>query len=243
MLEQIQHHQATAGFQDIPRSFQRSGRFLRMVQGLAEQGQIHRAGFNGRRFDVAQAVFQIVQPVFARQLLPQLHHAGGVIHGDHLFGAGGDELGNETFPGSQVRHYVIVQNAEQCSGQRFPGTAWRVVLAQTAHYFVKIGLGAVFALVQDNLKGFLVRFRLRQFLAGFQGYVVQIACQGKSVKDIFAGTGVLHHPFLPELGQLGGDAALPHAENFLKFRDAQGFFIQNVDDAQAGGICQEFERF
>ena len=50
-------------------------------------------------------------------------------------------------------------------------------------------------------------------------------------------------PFLPELGQLGGNAALPHAENFLKFRDAQGFFIQNVDDAQAGGICQEFERF
>ena len=50
-------------------------------------------------------------------------------------------------------------------------------------------------------------------------------------------------PFLPELGQLGGDAALPHAENFLKFRDAQGFFIQNVDNAQAGGICQEFERF
>ena len=33
------------------------------------------------------------------------------------------------------------------------------------------------------------------------------------------------------------------AENFLKFRDAQGFFIQNVDNAQAGGICQEFERF
>ena len=26
-------------------------------------------------------------------------------------------------------------------------------------------------------------------------------------------------------------------------RDAHGFFIQNVDDAQAGGICQEFERF
>ena len=95
----------------------------------------------------------------------------------------------------------------------------------------------------QEITGFFVRFRLRQFLAGFQGYVVQIACQGKSVKDVFAGTGVLHHPFLPELGQLGGNAALPHAENFLKFRDAQGFFIQNVDDAQAGGICQEFERF
>ena len=76
------------------------------------------------------------------------------------------------------------------------------VYKRQAHYFVKIGLGAVFALVQDNLKGFFVRFRLRQLLAGFQGYIVQITCQGKSVKDVFAGTGVLHHPFLPELGQL-----------------------------------------
>ena len=43
--------------------------------------------------------------------------------------------------------------------------------------------------------------------------------------------------------KLRGDAALPHAENFLKLRNAQGFFIQNVDDAQAGGVRQEFERF
>lgn len=91
-----------------------------MVQGLAEQGQVHRSWLNGGGFNVSQAVFQIVQAVLAGQFLPQFHHAGGIVHRNDPFGAGRNKLGDEPLSRPQVGDNVVIQDAEQRPGQRLP---------------------------------------------------------------------------------------------------------------------------
>ena len=63
-----------------------------VVEGLAEEGEVHRAGADGDLFDIAEAVFEICDAVRARQIASELHHFFGVINGDDLFRTLGQKL-------------------------------------------------------------------------------------------------------------------------------------------------------
>jgi hypothetical protein len=45
------------------------------------------------------------------------------------------------------------------------------------------------------------------------------------------------------LGEVGGDAGLTHAEDFLELGNGELLALEEVEEAEAGGIGQEAERF
>jgi hypothetical protein len=45
------------------------------------------------------------------------------------------------------------------------------------------------------------------------------------------------------LGEVGGDAGLAHAEDLTEFSDREFFLAQEQEEAQAGVVCEEPERF
>jgi hypothetical protein len=66
--DEIQHDDASAGFQDAKSLRQCALRMLRMVQGLAEQGDIYFPVSDRQGFQIAFPVTQVAESVLARKL-------------------------------------------------------------------------------------------------------------------------------------------------------------------------------
>ncbi len=73
---------------------------LGVMQRLAEERQIDGAGADGNLFDIAFAVFEIVDAVFAGQFGAVLHHLFRVVDGDYFLGAARQQLGESAFAGA-----------------------------------------------------------------------------------------------------------------------------------------------
>ena len=63
-----------------------------VVEGLAEEGEVDGGVVEGGGFDVAEAVFEIGDPVFCGDAGAVFDHFFGAIDGDDAFGAAGEEL-------------------------------------------------------------------------------------------------------------------------------------------------------
>ena len=63
----------------------------------------------------------------------------------------------------------------------------------------------------------------------------------KGVEGLFAVAPVGHEVGLPQQGELGGDARLRHAENFLELGDREFLAHQEGEEAQARGVGEGFE--
>ena len=102
MGEEVEHGEAPAFFQDLLRSVDGPLRIRRMVQGLAEQGEVHAVGLDRRLFDFAEAIFEILEAVFLCQPRAELDHLFRVVDGDDFFGALGQELRQCALSGAEV---------------------------------------------------------------------------------------------------------------------------------------------
>ena len=59
---------------------------------------------------------------------------------------------------------------------------------------------------------------------------------GQAIKIVLANAPVFHQPCLLELGEMGGDGALAHNEDFLQFRDGKLLALEQEQDAEPVGI-------
>ena len=73
-----------------------------MVQSLAENGEIDAALRNRRIFDIAQAIFEICEPVLFGELGAELNHFRCVIDRDHFARGLGQELREGSFARSEI---------------------------------------------------------------------------------------------------------------------------------------------
>ncbi len=75
---------------------------LRVMQGLAEDGEIDGGVGQGDGLDVTEFVGEIGEAVFGGELGADLDHARGIVDTPDARGAAGEELGDEAFAGAEV---------------------------------------------------------------------------------------------------------------------------------------------
>ena len=75
---------------------------LRVVQGLAEDGEVDRGRIQRRGFEIAQAEFEVLDAVLARLGRAEGDDFLGIVHRDHFLGAAGQEFTDQTLARAQV---------------------------------------------------------------------------------------------------------------------------------------------
>ena len=63
------------------------------------------------------------------------------------------------------------------------------------------------------------------------------------VEAVLTLLAVFHEIGLLELGEMGGDAALAEAEDFLEFGDGEFFAVEEQEDAKAIDVADGSQRF
>ena len=104
MLEQIENQDLPAVLENFMRTANGLGRLVRMMQRLAQNHQVHAAGFDRRVLQVAQAEFQIFQSVLFRLGRPERDDFFRIIHGDDLLAPPRQQFAQQTFARAQVGH-------------------------------------------------------------------------------------------------------------------------------------------
>src|ERR1700716_4115540 len=94
----------------------------RVMQSLAENGEIDRALRDGRIFDVAKTVFEIRESVPLGELRAELDHLGRVIDGDYFARCLGEELRELSFACPEIGDGHRREQRDQRVRERLPGT-------------------------------------------------------------------------------------------------------------------------
>lgn len=236
VLEEIEDDEAAAGFENAEGGVEGALGVFRVVEGLAEDGEVEGAGVDGGLLDIADAVFEVGEAVAVGEVLAELDHFRGEIDGDDFFGALGEELGEGALAGAEVGDDLVVEDLDEGLGEGFPGAAGDVILAKAAGEFIEIGAGGVPALAEEVLEGGGVRSDFRDLGSGEAGDLHEVGGGGGGV-DVVLAAALVGDEFLHfQLGELGGDAALAHSQNLLEFSHRERFLGQQHEDAEAGGV-------
>jgi len=102
MTEQIEDHDAAVFAENAVGAGDGALGMDRVVQCLAENGEVDCAFRNWRIFDVAQTVFEIGEAVFLRELRAELDHLRRVVDRDHFPCGLGEELRKRSFAGAEI---------------------------------------------------------------------------------------------------------------------------------------------
>ncbi len=108
------------GFSSRYAALHRLLRMHRVMQALAEKREVERRFLNGRRFEIAQPVFQIRETVFPRQPRAEFHHLRGVIDRNHTLGPLGEQLRKRAFARAQIADHHGRHQLQQSFGEALP---------------------------------------------------------------------------------------------------------------------------
>ena len=129
---------------------------------------------------------------------------------------------------------------------RLPGAAGAVALAELAGDQVEILFRLTAAFLQNAVK--IVAVLAHDGECGHrldgaeqQGQLRGGQVQAEGIESFFAIAPVGHKVGLPQQGELGGDARLRHAEDFLELGDREFLAHQEGEEAQARGVGEGFE--
>ncbi len=220
----------------------RALRVFRVVQGLAEDGEIQRLLLDRRILDVAEPVFQIRQAVLDGERLAELDHFRRKIHGDDLFGALGEQLGQGAFAGPEVGDHPVVEHLDERLGQRLPRTARARSPCRNARP------------VRRNRRGpcpcaCASRWRSAALSAATSGTSSAASCatsirSGAAVQEymlFFPLRSSRHQSRRLELRKLGRNPALAHPEDLLQLRHRQRFAPHQHQNPQPRGVGKQFQ--
>jgi hypothetical protein len=215
VLEEVEDDEAAAGFEDSEGGVEGALGVFRVMEGLAKDGEVEGLVIDGWFFEIAEAVFEVVKAVGAGEGLSELDHFRGEVDSDDLFGALGEELGEGSFAGTEVCDDFEIEHFEECFGEGFPGAAGDVVFSEAAGEFVEVGACLVFAFAEKVAEGGAVFGDFAKLFGGEFGDFQEVRGGGAGVDVVLSAAEVFDESGGLELGELGGDAALAHAEDFL----------------------------
>jgi len=175
-----------------------------------------------------------------------LNHFGGGVDGDHFGGSLGEEEGEGSFSGAEVGDDHGGHEAEEGFGYGFPGFAGDVVFAEASGDRVEEAAHGFLAFFDDAARGGLVGSRFGNFGLGLGEEVGEDAVLRpmlEAVEAALAGAAVFDEIGLPELGEVGGDGALAHDENFLQFGDGELFVLKEQKNAEPVWIGYNAKKF
>src|SRR5205823_11064401 len=131
-----------------------SGRFG-VVQGLAEHHQVDGLRIDGRRLEVAEPEFEILEPVLFGLANAELDDSLGIVHCDDFFGTASEKLAKQTFACAQIGDDDRRNNAQQHLAECLPGTAGAVTAVKAASDLVEIKLRLLGTAREDALEVYL----------------------------------------------------------------------------------------
>ena len=215
-----------------------------VVEGLAEEGEVDGGVVEGGGFDVAEAVFEIGDPVFCGDAGAVFDHFFGAIDGDDAFGAACEELGERAFASAEVGDGEAGHEEEEGLGEAFPAAAWAVAAAEFTGELVEVGAGVVGAFAEGEFEAAAVFGGFGDF-GGAAADEFGEACGGRvhAVEAVFTGTPGADEACVFEEAELGGDAALFHAEDFLDFGDGEFGAIHEQEQSEPCGLADQAEGF
>ena len=142
------------------------GGLERVVQRLAKKGEIDARIVDGRGFEVAEAVFEVCDPVIARQLRTELNHFRRVVDGDDPFGALGQQLRKSSFACPEIGNDTRLHQFEQGFGESFPRATRHIGSAEFTRELVKIRARPVRALAERKRERRQIAGAFREFPGG-----------------------------------------------------------------------------
>ena len=158
----------------------------------------------------------------------------------------GEELGNEALAGAEVGDVDGGGEPEREVADGFPGAAGAVVFAEAAGDEVEILFLGTAAFLEDAVEVAAVFGDDGEVSHGLDGGAQEREGLGRhagaeGVEGFFALAAVGDEVDLPEERELGGDAGLAHAEDFLELGDGEFLARHEGEEAQAGGVGEGFE--
>jgi hypothetical protein len=139
---------------------------LGVMERLAEEGHIGLALLDRQLFEVAQAVFQILDAVSAREARTELDHLFGIVDGDYSFGAAREQLGDGAFSGAQVGDHQGRHQQQEGFRQALPGASRHVLAAEFSGQLIEIGSDFILPPSKRQAKSVAVFPGLGNFLDG-----------------------------------------------------------------------------
>lgn len=244
VFEEIEDDDAAAGAGDAE-GFADSGfRAGGVVEGLAEEGEVDGGVVEGGGFDVAEAVFEIGDPVFCGDAGAVFDHFFGAIDGDDAFGAAGEELGERAFASAEVGDGEAGHEEEEGFGEAFPAAARAVAAAEFAGELVEVGAGVVGAFAEGEFEAAAVFGGFGDFWgAAADEFGEAGGGRVHAVEAVFTGTPGADEASVFEEAELGGDAALFHAEDLLDFGDGEFGAIHEQEQSEPCGLADQAEGF
>src|ERR1041385_4151506 len=130
VLQQVEDHDLATRFENSVNGRDGFARGRSVMQRLAQYGQVHAGGINGRILDIAEPELQILEVVLFRLARAEFHHLLRVVHRDDLFAAARQQFAEQAFSGAQIRHRQWRKYPQEQMTERLPRTARTVTAVE-----------------------------------------------------------------------------------------------------------------
>src|SRR5438034_8954772 len=134
-----------------------------VMQSLTEDRKIDTVFRDGRIFNIAEPVLEILESMLLRKLGTELDHFWRIIDGDHFARLFRQQLRKCPLACSEVGHRQWRQKSNERMCQRLPRAARHVTSPKLAGQLVEVFSRFVLPFVQDELETRAIARRFRQF--------------------------------------------------------------------------------
>lgn len=226
----------------------RPGRITRVMERLTQDHEIDGTRGDGRLFHVAESELQVLEPDPAGLGRAKRNDLFGIVNRDDLLAPAREQFAQEPLAGTEIRHGERWQDAKEEMSKGLPGTAGTIDSIEASGDLIEQDLGLVGAKGQDTLEVDAIGVLLGELRGGTNGEVqtcadVVVRRLGPTVERALSFAPRFEKAGLQELTEVGGDAGLAHARDFLEFLDAEFVVLEESDDAETCGIGEGTQRF
>ena len=191
-----------------------------MVQGLAEDDQVHALRFDRGIFQFAQTKLQVLQAVLLRLGRAESDDLFRVIDGDDFFAATREQFAQEPFTRAEIRDDQRRQNSQQQVAECLPRTARPIHAVEAPGDVVEISLRLLVAAGEDAFEIEPIGGVFTRFLRAAHGQVDEFTRHRVGILAPFVERPLTLAPRLEqtrflEQPQMRRDARLPHPRYFL----------------------------
>jgi len=216
---------------------------LGMMKRLTQNDEVNGLRFDRGFLEVSMAEFKVLKTRLAGFGGSKGDDFRGVVDGDHLAASQREQLAQQAFARSEVRHGKRRDDSKQKLPKCLPRTAWPVTTIESAGNLTEKRPRLVFPKCEHASQIDQIGFVLGKFagcteskLEGF--LLVGLRRLGNAVIGPLSLTSGTDKSGLVKQSQVGRDTRLDQGRDELEFVDGEFSTFQQRENADAGGIGQ-----
>src|SRR5947208_12994890 len=217
-----------------------------VMQSLTEDRKIDTVFCDGRIFNIAKPVLEILESMLLRKLGTELDHFWRIIDGDHLACLLRQQLRECPLACAEVSHSQRREKSNERVCQRLPRAPRHMTSPKLPGQLIKVFSRFVLPFVQDELETRAIARRFRQFAREQPDYFrralslrIPAALMVCAVIDIFSNPAIGDYAGAFQLRQMTGNARLAHPQNLLELCYRKLFLFEKKQQAQSRRVCQQ----